>query len=88
MNNVPEFDPYKLLLQKKQQQIEPTFIPKVLHNEEDIKELEEFCQKHGILGVNFKNMNPKAILNMLKSKMGVIDTESLIKNSNKKILNG
>lgn len=88
MNNIPEFDPYKLLLKRKQQQDDPTYIPNIEHNPEDVKELEEFCKKYGILGVNFKNMNPKAILNMLKSKMGVIDTESTNKTSNKKILNG
>lgn len=88
MNNVSDFDPYKLLLKRKQQQDDPLLIPKVQYNESDVKELEEFCTKHGILGINFKNMNPKAILNMLKSKMGVIDTESVINNSNKKILNG
>lgn len=88
MNNVPEFDPYKLLLKRKQQEDDPTFISKIEHNHEDIKELEEFCNKYGILGINFKNMNPKTILNMLKSKMGVIDTESTIKKLNKKILNG
>lgn len=86
MNNIPEFDPYQMLLKRKQCQDDPTFIPKIEHNQEDVKELEEFCTKYGILGLNFKNMNPKAILNMLKSKMGVLDTESILKKSNKKML--
>lgn len=88
MNNIPEFDPYKLLLKRKQQQDDSTLSPKIEYNLDDVKELEEFCVKYGILGINFKNMNPKSILNMLKSKMGVIDTESIVKNLNKKILHG
>ena len=87
MNNVPEFDPYKLLLKRKQQQEDPTSIPNIHYNESDVKELEEFCQRHGILGVNFKNMNPKSILNMLKSKMGIKDNHS-VNQSKKDILYG
>jgi len=41
------------------------------YNPEDVKELEKFCNEHGILGVNFGKMNPRAALNMLKGKMGV-----------------
>jgi hypothetical protein len=41
------------------------------YNSEDVKELEKFCNEHGILGVNFGKMNPRAALNMLKGKMGV-----------------
>lgn len=88
MNNIPEFDPYQLLLKRKQQQDDPTFISKIEYNPGDIQELEMFCKKHGILGVNFKNMSPRAILNMLKSKMGIVDTESVTKNSSKKMLYG
>jgi hypothetical protein len=87
MNNVPEFDPYKLLLKRKQHQEDPTSIPNIQYNQDDVKELEQFCQKHGILGVNFKNMNPKSILNMLKSKMGIVDNHSM-NNSIKKMLYG
>jgi hypothetical protein len=35
-----------------------------------MKELQEYCQKHGILGVNFGNRNPRAVLQMLKARMG------------------
>lgn len=42
----------------------------VQHNSEDIRELQEFCQRHGILGVNFGNRNPRAVLRMLKARMG------------------
>lgn len=40
------------------------------YNEEDMKELQEYCQKRGILGVNFGNKNPRAVLQMLKARMG------------------
>jgi len=42
----------------------------VSYDVDDIKELQEYCQKHGILGVNFGNRNPRAILQMLKARMG------------------
>ena len=40
------------------------------YNEDDMKELQEYCAKRGILGVNFGNRNPKAVLQMLKARMG------------------
>ena len=40
------------------------------YDENDVKALEKFCNEHGILGVNFGRMNPKAALNMLKGRMG------------------
>jgi hypothetical protein len=40
------------------------------YSEEDMRELQEYCQKRGIIGVNFGNRNPKAILQMLKARMG------------------
>jgi hypothetical protein len=40
------------------------------YNADDMHELQEYCQKHGILGVNFGNRNPKAVLQMLKARMG------------------
>lgn len=37
----------------------------------EVKELEEFCIKHGIIGVNFGNVqSPKRMLEMLKARMG------------------
>jgi hypothetical protein len=44
--------------------------PIVKHNEHDLLELKEFCQRHGIIGTNFGNMSPRAALNMLKSRFG------------------
>lgn len=40
------------------------------YSDEDLKELQEYCSKRGIIGVNFNGMNPKAVLNMLKNRMG------------------
>ena len=40
------------------------------YDEKDVKELQKFCNEHGILGVNFGRMNPRAALNMLRGKMG------------------
>jgi hypothetical protein len=42
----------------------------VKHNEQDVLELKEFCQRHGIIGANFGGMSPRAALNMLKSRYG------------------
>lgn len=40
------------------------------YNEDDMRELQEYCQKRGIVGVNFAGRNPKAVLQMLKARMG------------------
>ena len=40
------------------------------YDNNDMKELQEYCQRHGILGVNFGNRNPRAVLQMLKARMG------------------
>jgi hypothetical protein len=42
-------------------------------NIEDRKELESFCKKHGIVGFECGNMNPKAALKMLKSRLGILE---------------
>lgn len=36
------------------------------HDPNDIRELEEYCKKRGIVGVNFGNRSPRAVLEMLK----------------------
>lgn len=40
------------------------------YNEDDMRELQEYCKKRGIIGVNFAGRNPKAVLQMLKARMG------------------
>lgn len=51
---------------------------------EGIAELESFCRKHGILAANFGNMNPRAVLKMLKARVGQTITEQ----SKRGLLNG
>jgi hypothetical protein len=50
-----------------------------------MKELEEFCKKRGIIGLNFNGMNPRAILNMLKGKTS---DRSSINETKRGLLNG
>jgi len=82
--NYPAFDPYQMLLRRKQREEDPHSFPTVEYDQNDIKELEEFCKQYNILGFNCGKMTPKAALNMLKNKLGII-TE---KTENKKILLG
>lgn len=82
MNQIPDFDPYQSLLRRKQQSEDPMEFPTLEFNIEDVAALEEFCTQHNIVGFNFKHMNPKAALNMLKNKIGYIDSPK------KEILNG
>lgn len=42
--------------------------------EKDMKALDEFCRKHGIVGYNCGKMNPIAALCMLKQKLGISDS--------------
>ena len=49
----------------------------------DMQELQDFCSKRGIIGVNFNGMNPKAVLKMLKTRMGITE-----QTSKRGILNG
>ena len=36
---------------------------------EELRELEAYCKKRGIIGINFAGMSPKTILNMLRGKV-------------------
>ena len=53
------------------------------YDENDVKALEKFCNEHGILGVNFGRMNPRAALNMLRGRMGYVE-----KKNSREILRG
>lgn len=55
----------KLINRKKEQEL-----PMVEFDQSDVKELEEFCRTHGIVGFNCGNMNPKAALEILKNRVG------------------
>lgn len=84
--SVGGFDPYQAMLKRKQSAIEDEsgYInpPTQQYDPKDIQEVEDFCRKYGIMGFNFGKMNPKAALQMLKNKMGIINEKS----SNKKML--
>ena len=82
--NYPAFDPYQMLLRRKQQEEDPQSFPVIQYDERDIRELEEFCKQYNILGFNCGKMGPKAALNMLKNKLGVVSE----KIENKKMLLG
>lgn len=69
-----EFDPYQALLKRKKQQDSGELPPVKDINPDDLYELQQFCQTHGIVGFNFGKMNPKAALQMLKSRMGIRET--------------
>lgn len=73
--NMAGYDPiHALFLKRKQQQDNGENLPPIKqYSDDDIKALEEFCNKYGILACNFGNMHPKAALQMLKSKMGIIE---------------
>ena len=82
--NYPAFDPYQMLLRRKQQEEDPQSFPVIQYDERDIRELEEFCKQYNILGFNCGKIGPKAALNMLKKKLGVVSE----KIENKKMLLG
>ena len=55
------------------------------YNDADMQELQDYCSKRGILGVNFNGRDPKSILRMLKARMG---DRSSINETKKGLLNG
>lgn len=60
-------DPYQLMMRRKSGEPE---LPTVQSwPDEDVKALDSFCQKHGILGISSK-MNPKLVLMQLKRQIG------------------
>lgn len=42
----------------------------------EVLELEKFCKKYGIVGIGFRGMAPRAVLQMLKRKMGINEEAS------------
>ena len=72
--NLSGFDPFaEMLKRKKQSDNEDIDLTVTPYDENDVEELEKFCEKHGVVGFNCGKMSPKAALQMLKSKMGVIE---------------
>jgi hypothetical protein len=59
--------------------------PSPLYDIEEMQELEQYCKTRGIIGVNLNGMNPRAILRMLKNRMG---DKTPINETKKEILYG
>jgi hypothetical protein len=55
------------------------------YNDADMQELQDYCTKRGILGVNFNGRDPKSILKMLKARMG---DRTSINETKRGLLNG
>jgi hypothetical protein len=55
-------------------------------NESDLKELQSYCQKMGIIGVTCMGMNAKSMLKMIKGKIG--DRSEINEISKKQLLHG
>jgi hypothetical protein len=82
---VTGFDPHQLMVRRKQNMgSESNDVVVQEYDVNDVRELEEFCHNHGILGFNVGRMSPKSALQMLKNKMGIQTQPTNIK----KILNG
>ena len=65
------FDPYQAMLKKKNQETAPVD-PETVQSwpAEDVKQLQDYCQKMGIVGFSSGRMSPIAALAMLKQKFG------------------
>jgi hypothetical protein len=71
------YDPIHALYLRKKQPAEQE-LPKVEpHNKSDVDALQEFCKRHGIIGMNFGHMSPRAALSMLRSRFG--ETTNFVK---------
>lgn len=75
VQNGTTFDPHKLMVNKKKiEDGETVDLPEPIKwPEKDMKALNDFCEKYGILGFNCGRMSPIAALAFLKNKMGIAD---------------
>ena len=67
------FDPHAMMVKKNQiekGEVVPDTTPEVKWPEDQVKALEDFCAKHGILGFNCGRTSPLAALALLKQKVG------------------
>jgi hypothetical protein len=69
-------DPYQMMVNRKKELAGEITKPVQNWPDADVKKLEDFCNKMGILGIGCGNMNPIAVLAMLKQKLGIVDTVS------------
>lgn len=60
-----------MMLKRKDANAEGAMAPVQTWPEADVKKLEEFCKKMGIVGFNCGNMSPLAALALLKTKLGI-----------------
>ncbi len=79
---------FQSLVRRKKQGEDTTLPPVQQFPQSDIDELESFCKAHGILGFNCGRMNPKAALQMLKGKLGVLSHNEVTAPQIKHILKG
>ncbi len=79
---------FQSLVRRKKQGDDTTLPPVQQFPQSDIDELESFCKAHGILGFNCGRMNPKAALQMLKGKRGVLSHNEVTAPQIKHILKG
>ena len=73
--NPGTFDPHALMVKKKgleKGEVED-ITPKQVWPEKDVKALEDFCAKNGIMGFNCGKMSPIAAIAILKQKLGIVD---------------
>lgn len=62
------------------------FIPsEKTYNQSDVKELEDYCTRMNILGVNFGNRDPREVLRMLK---GRLEPHKQLNENKKQLLQG
>ena len=65
------FDPYQAMLDRKVGKPIDAVIPEAQQwPEEDVKRLQDYCTKMGIIGFNSGRMHPIAALSMLKKQFG------------------
>jgi hypothetical protein len=79
---------FQSLVRRKKQGEDTTLPPVQQFPQSDIDELESFCKAHGILAFNCGRMNPKAALQMLKGKLGVLSHNEVTVPQIKQILKG
>lgn len=72
------FDPYKMMVKRKEAETAP-IDPSTIRSQwpsEDVKALEDYCQRVGIIGFG-SGLNPKVALSMLKKQFGDYSDTSL-----------
>ena len=70
-NSNATVDPYQMMINKKHQpKSQITDIPVQVYPESQIKALEDYCKKMGIVGYNCGTIPPGAALALLKNQLG------------------